>query len=137
MTSTGTPLALRRNAVTPTRLQLFGLDGAGTEVAMDITGYRLRLEVRMYAGAPGPALLFLDSTQGRIVIEDAATGLIEIDWTTVAAAIRALPALAPAIAAPKPRIDRFAYDLLLIAPDGSAQAVIAGELPVIYGVTTI
>lgn len=102
---------------------------------MDIAGYRLRLEVRLYQGAPGKPLVRLDSTQGRIVVEDAATGVIEIDWVSVAAAIRALPTIAPPVAAPKPRIDRFAYDLLLVAPDGGAQAILDGELPVVFGVT--
>lgn len=126
---------LRRNAVAPMRLQFFAKDQAEAEVPMDITDLTVKLEVRLYPGQPGAALLSL-STGNHIDIIDAATGVVEVNWPAVHDAIRALPTTAEAGDPTQRRIDTFAYDLLLIAENGDAQAVLEGTIPVSFGVTT-
>ena len=129
------PFPLRRNAVPVTRLVLFAKDEAGTEVPMDLTGHSLKLEVRFYQGAPGAALLSLSTATGQIEITAPLAGEVEIDWPAILDLIAALPTTAEAGDPERPRIDTFAYDLLLIGPDGSAQAILEGPVPVSFGVT--
>jgi hypothetical protein len=116
-------------------MQLFCLDGNGAEVPMDIAGYQLKLDVRLYPGAPDDPLLSVSTGDGRIVVTSAATGEVEIDWPAIKVAIRALPSFTEAGDPLRPRVDTFAYDLLLIAADGDAQALAEGIIPVSYGVT--
>ncbi len=128
-------LPLRRNATARTRLQLFTTTPGGIETPMDLTGHRLRLEIRLYQGAPGGPLLSVDSSGGRIIIMDAATGDVEIDWPSVLADIEELPTTAEAGDPLRPRVDHFAYDLLVTPPGGPAQAILEGVVPVSFGVT--
>lgn len=129
------PLALRRNAVAAMRLVLFTLDEGGAEVPMDLTGYSLRLQVRLYQGQQGAPLLDLSTGNGQIEITTAASGEVVIDWPAILALIAALPTSAEAGDPAQPRVDTFAYDLLLIAADGSAQAILEGPVPISFGVT--
>lgn len=128
-------IPLRRNAPDRTRLLLFTLNEAGAEVPMDLSGYDLRLQIRLYQGAPGAALLDLSTGTGLIAITNPAQGEVEIDWPAVQDTIGALPSNAEAGDPTRPRIDTFTYDLLVIASDGVAQTILEGPVPVAFGVT--
>lgn len=124
-------IPLRRNAAAATRLELY--DGADQPI--DLTGCSLVLEVRMYPGAPGAPSLRVGTDTGTITFDDAEAGAVEINWPMIIGQIRALPSTAEAGDPSRARIDTFAYDLLLIGPDGVAQALVEGTIPVSYGVT--
>nr|WP_314471042.1 hypothetical protein [uncultured Sphingomonas sp.] len=128
-------IPLRRNAPDRTRLLLFALNEAGAEVPMNLSGYDLRLQIRLYQGALGAPLLDLSTSTGLISIANPAQGEVEIDWPAVQDAIEALPSTAEAGDPTRPRIDTFAYDLMVIAPDGVSQIILEGPVPVAFGVT--
>lgn len=127
-------LPLRRNAVAAMRMQLFAIESANGDVPLDLTGCSFKLDIRLYPGQPGAPLLSV-STDSHIAIVDAAAGEIEIDWPAVLDRIAAMPSFAEAGDPTRPRVDTFAYDLLLTASDGVAQAILEGSVPVSYGVT--
>ncbi|WP_156348482.1 hypothetical protein [Sphingomonas sp. Leaf23] len=130
MTPGNLPMVLRRNAPDPLVLHLEGPDGP-----LDLTGYSLRLEVRLYPGQPGAPYLSATTANGVIVITDAAAGSVKIDWPQIADEIEALPVGSEAGNAGEPRVDTFSYDLLLFDPDGRPQAILEGPAPVPFGVT--
>ena len=125
------PLALRRNA--PESLRLVLQDSVGP---IDLTGYSVKLQLRLYPGAPGDALLTLASPLvSGIDMSAAATGAVELNWPMFASAIAALPTTAELGDPSKPTIDTFAYDLLVTDTEGQQQVILEGPVNLSFGVT--
>lgn len=121
-------LIWRRNAPEPESFTIYGDNG----LAMDITGMSMKLQVRLYAGAPGAALVSLGiaaAGQPGIFIDDAAGGVFTIT-PPLSATLLGLP-----IAGDNRGPTRLPYDLILIHPDGMSEPFFEGCAVLPVGVT--
>ncbi|MAM40644.1 MAG: hypothetical protein CL949_19565 [Erythrobacter sp.] len=130
MTKTATlRLVARRNAPFVWRRQV--MDGL---TPVDITGYAFALQLRLYGGAAGSALISLGTTttvggEG-IRIVDAAAGLFEI--VILEASLNILPGIhQPEAGDPQ----TFAYDLRVTPSGGVAEIWLEGDFILHPGTT--
>lgn len=133
MTPANVPITVWRNAdYAETWVIAESFDASGDAVnPVDLTGYTLALQVRLYGLAGGAALISLatvtTAVQGIRIVE-ATGGQIEIRITD--ATLETLPASGKAGAAVT-----FAYDLVLTDPTGLEQVYASGDFIVLPGVT--
>ena len=121
-------LILRRNAPDEEICQI-----ADDGVAVDITGYSLRMHLRNYGNAPGEPLLTLVTVSTDIEgfrIDDPGQGIFTRRISI--GSIDDLPQPAEAGGT-----TTLAYDLLLIAPDGFVEVLEEGDALVLPGVTRL
>lgn len=118
MTAASLDLTVEKYATFKLALQI--KDGSGeTATPADITGYTPRMQIRASATEP-EIYLELNTTNGRIVVTDAATGLLAI---TLPASETASIGWTAAV-----------YDLLLIGPS-ETRRIIQGKVVAHEGVT--
>lgn len=102
-------------------------DAAGA--SMDLTGHTAGLQVRLYGMQPGDPLLDLG-----MVTDDQTLGLM-ITGSEVRAFFERIPVAFMPSGNVEGRDDRFAYDLILTAPDGYSWVERWGPFEVTEGVT--
>lgn len=108
---------------------------------LDLTGYTALWQWRLYEGAPGPALLSIETVDAdveglRFVLADAGDAYVSalqaiVDRDTLAG----LPVPLPPAEASRPDNLLLSHDLILIDPEGYRQRLIAGVITLHSGVT--
>lgn len=128
------PLTAWRNAdYAETFIVAESFDAAGNAVnPLDLTGYGVELQVRLYGLAGGSALITasdpVSGSEDRAVVLEADGGQIEVFISTET--LEALPA-----ASKEGGDAAFAYDLVLTDPDGVTSVYAQGPFTVKPGVT--